>query len=437
MTNYAHEGGDWLLADMTRRDVLMRAVAVLGVCALPTSLFAAHSDPDPVVPVQPGFGAAKSLILLYMAGGMSHLDTLDPKPGQAVQGPIAAIPSVVDGVQLGEHMVKLAQRMDRCALIRSLTSTQGAHEQGDYYLHTSYTARGTTKHPTLGAWAAQSLPRLNPTLPPYVTISGGSRQSGAGFLDAAYGPLPIGDPSRGLANISAPSGINVAREQHRRELLQALDGFGRAPADAGAVKAYHQLYSEAEKLMASRDLAAFDIAAEPEAIRAMYGNDAFANGCLMARRLVEHGVRTVEVTLGGWDTHDDNETRVKERCSVLDRTLSALLDDLQAQGLLATTVVALVSEFGRSPVINQHDGRDHHPKCFSALLAGGGVRGGRIHGASDERGDSPAKDPVGIPDLNATLAHALGCDLAKVTTSPDGRPFTVADKGKPIAGIFT
>ena len=416
--------------DPTRRDILLRAAGLLGVSLLPMGLWANDPPAPGVVPA-----TAKSLILLYMAGGMSHLDTLDPKPGREVQGAIGAIPSAVDGIMLGQHLPNLAKRLDRCALIRSLTSTQGAHEQGTYYVRTGYTQRGTARHPAFGAWTAQLLPRMNPTLPPYISIGGDSRHPGAGFLPAACGPLPIGDPSKGLQNASPAKGIDQARQDRRMALLEEMDGVGSAP-DAASVRAYHELYAEAVKLMASKDLAAFDLGQEPEAIRTSYGEDPFGNGCLLARRLVERGVRTIEVGLGGWDTHDDNADRVQDRCTILDRSLPTLLADLESRGLLATTLVAVVSEFGRSPKMNVRDGRDHHPKCFSALLAGGGVRGGQVHGASDEDGEAPARDRVLVPDFNATLAHALGCDLKRVVHAPDGRPFTVADKGSPVLSLF-
>lgn len=413
---------------LTRRALLTRAAALLGVLALPDLAWA--GDP-PAAPAP-----ARSLILLFMAGGMSHLDTLDPKPGRPVQGAIGAIPTAVDGVQLGQHLPNLARVLDRCALIRSLTSTQGAHEQGVYYMRTGYTLRGTVRHPVLGAWLGHLLPRANASLPGLVTIGGDSRHPGAGFLPAACGPLPIGDPSRGLQHAAPATGIDAGRTARRRALLDDLDHAGQAP-DAAAVRAYHELYAEAVRLMGSQDLAAFDLGQEAAATREAYGGDAFGSGCLLARRLVERGVRTVEVNLGGWDTHDDNADRVQERCAILDRALPALLRDLEQRCLLASTLVAVVSEFGRSPQMNVRDGRDHHPKCFSALLAGGGVRGGRVHGASDADGEAPAADPVSIPDLNATLAHALGADLNRVVQAPDGRPFTVADKGRPIITLFS
>jgi hypothetical protein len=414
----------------TRRDLLIRTAGLLGVSLLPPLLWPAEPPPAGAPPVK-----ARSLILLFMAGGMSHLDTLDPKPGREVQGAIGAIPSAVDGVMLGQHLPRLAKVLDRCALIRSLTSTQGAHEQGVYYVRTGYTMRGTARHPALGAWNARLLPRQNPTLPPFIAIGADSRHPGAGFLPAACGPLPLGDPERGLPFATPAAGVDAARQERRRALLADLDGRGCAP-EAGSVRAYRELYAEAATLMGSQDLAAFDLAAEPEALRSTYGDDPFGNGCLLARRLVERGVRTVEVTLGGWDTHDDNADRVQERCAILDRGLPALLTDLEQRGLLASTLVAVVSEFGRTPHYNVRDGRDHHPKCFSALLAGGGVRGGMVHGASDEDGEAPARDPVSVPDLNATIAHALGCDLARVEHAADGRPFTIADKGRPLTNLL-
>lgn len=422
---------------LTRRAVMARAAALLGVLMLPDLLRPGEAkDETPPAAQAPGFAAAKSLILLYMAGGMSHLDTLDPKPGRPVAGGIAAIPTAADGVQIGQHLPNLAKLMDRCALIRSLTSTQGAHEQGSYYVHTSYLMRGTARHASLGSWAGALLPRRDPTLPAYVSIAGGSRHPGAGFLPADCAPLPIGDPARGLANATPPHGVDAARHDRRMVLLTDLAAAGHAPPAAAPVEAYHQLYAAAIRMMGREQIAAFDIGQEPEAVKTPYGDDAFGKGCLLARRLVEHGVRTVEVQLGGWDTHDDNDRRVQERCAILDRGLSALIADLAARNLLGTTLVAVISEFGRTPKINQHEGRDHHPACFSALLAGGGVRGGRVHGASDEDGAKPARDPVEVPDFNATLAHALGCDLHHVLKNGDGRPFTVADKGKPVLALF-
>jgi uncharacterized protein (DUF1501 family) len=196
------------------------------------------------------------------------------------------------------------------------------------------------------------------------------------------------------------------------------------------------MYDDAVKMMKSAELTAFDLEKEPEALRNKYGRDNFGQGCLLARRLVEHGVRHVEVSFGSWDTHNANFTRVPELCDELDVALSTLLQDLSSRGLLDDTLVVLATEFGRTPEINQNDGRDHHPKAFTCLMAGGGVKGGYVYGASDERGFSVADKPVNVPDLNASVAYALGIPLDAVLYSPSKRPFTVVDKGKPVLDLF-
>jgi uncharacterized protein (DUF1501 family) len=188
--------------------------------------------------------------------------------------------------------------------------------------------------------------------------------------------------------------------------------------------------------MGSKDLASFDLKQESEDLRTAYGDNSFGQGCLLARRLVENDVRYIEVGLGGWDTHDDNFERVADQAAVLDRGLSTLLADLTARGMLDETLVVLATEFGRTPRINQNQGRDHYPKAFSGLLAGGGISGGKVHGQTSENGGEVVKDPVQVADFNATIAHGLGLPLDKVLTSPSGRPFTVADKGLPITALF-
>jgi uncharacterized protein (DUF1501 family) len=218
-----------------------------------------------------------------------------------------------------------------------------------------------------------------------------------------------------------------------REFNQAFEA--RFPQQQ--VRAYGAAYDHAIKLMKSRDLAAFDLTAEPDSMREAYGGDAFGKGCLLARRLIERDVRFVEVSLGGWDTHQDNFPRVEARAALLDQALSTLLQDLSSRGLLDETLVVLATEFGRTPKINQNNGRDHYPKAFSCLLAGGGVKGGSIVGSTDGRGAEVISDPVTIPDFNATIAYALGLPLDQIVTAPSGRPFTVADKGQPLKQLFS
>ena len=202
------------------------------------------------------------------------------------------------------------------------------------------------------------------------------------------------------------------------------------------MRAYTDMYADAIKLMHSKDLVAFDLSGEPEALKERYGKNSFGQGCLLARRLLEHGVSFVEVSMGGWDTHNSNFVNVPERAGILDAAFSTLLDDLDRRGLLDDTLVVLATEFGRTPDINTNEGRDHHPQAFTCVLAGGGVKGGTVHGRTDERGAKILEKPVKVQDFNATIAYALGLPLDQVLYSPSMRPFTVADKGQPVVDLF-
>lgn len=379
---------------------------------------------------------AKRVIYLYLSGGMSHLDTLDPKEDSEVRGPFQSIPSNVTGIRLGEPMKRLARQMDKVSLIRSLSSTQGAHERGRYFMRTGYTQRGTIRHPATGAWALRLAGKLNPTLPGYVRIGGDSQHPGAGFMEAKYAPLPIGNPESGLQNSRLPKGIRPSQMRARLQLSNQFDAMFRARYDHRAVRAYNDAYSDAIALMNSRDLHAFDIHRETKMTRTAYGENAFGQGCLLARRLVEQDVRFVEVSSGGWDTHQNNFDRIRNKADELDRALATLLEDLSQRGLLSETLVVVATEFGRTPKINQNNGRDHYPKAFSGLLAGGGIRAGYVHGKTDSKGGEVIEDAVSIPDFNATIAAALGLPQDRIIHSDSGRPFTVAHKGKPI-NLFT
>ena len=220
------------------------------------------------------------------------------------------------------------------------------------------------------------------------------------------------------------------------KLIDTFDSAFQKKFPQRQVDAYNDFYRQATQLMSSEDLKAFDISQESEKVRADYGDDRFGQGCLLARRLVEHNVRFVEVALDGWDHHVDLYERLPEKAAALDQALSALLKDLQSKGLLKETLVVLATEFGRSPKINANGGRDHHPGVFSGLLAGGGIKGGRFFGTSDKDGHSPEEDPVAVADFNATIAHAMGLPLAQEITSPSGRPFKVAHDGVPLVNLF-
>jgi hypothetical protein len=382
---------------------------------------------------------ASSVIYLFMSGGMSHLDTFDPKPKRKdLMGRTEVIGSRADGIQVSGFLPKSAAVMDKVCVINSMTSTDGAHEHGSYILHTSFPMRGTVEHPALGAWVIKLGGKLKQDIPGFVAIDTPAELSSAGFFGPTYGAAPIGDPKQGLQDCRPPSSVSEADFQRRLALADRLNRNFHEKFPHEDVAAYSSLYEQAVRLMKSEDLKAFNIESETAATKELYGPSRFAQGCLLARRLVEHGVRFVEVTLGGWDTHFDNFTAVEARCAEFDQAYAALIGDLASRGLLEKTLVVVGTEFGRTPEIQEQNraGRDHHPGAFSCVLAGGGVKGGFKYGATDGSGKKVRENHVKIPDLNATIAHALGLELDKKIQSPSKRPFTIADQGVPVLGVF-
>ena len=423
--------------EITRRHFITNAARTyLGVHLLPM-LGASLASAAPTGAA--AAAKAKHVIYLFMAGGMSHLDTFDPKPKRkAVMGPTETIPTSSDDIQIGHYLSHTAKVMDECCVINSMNSKQGAHEQGSYIMHTSYNMLGTIRHPSLGSWVLKLGGRLHPELPGFVAVNTSPELTGGGFFGAKYAAAPIGNPEEGLQDCRRPA--EVAEEDFARRLALA-DKLNRRfhqrypNTDVGS---YEELYQEATRLMHSKDLAAFDLSQESQATRNLYGKGRFAQGCLLARRLVQHGVRFVEVQLGGWDTHYDNFTGVAGRCREFDQAFAALITDLKKTGKLADTLVVVATEFGRTPEIkSEHsDGRDHHPGAFSCLLAGAGIKGGMRYGETDATGNKVRKDPVSVQDFNATIAHALGLPHDLVLMSPSKRPFRMADTGKPILNVF-
>lgn len=420
--------------DITRRNFAATlARRCLGVSIAP----ALASMGNPAWAAAASSGKADRVIYLYMSGGMSHLDTLDPKPRTEVQGPTKAIKTALPGVMLSEHMPGLAKLLSKVSLIRSMTSEQGAHAPGRYLAHTSYSPRATIRHPAMGAWMLHELGQKNKNIPGNVVIAGGSNHPGAGYMDLKHGPLPIGDVASGIPNSERLRGVTEVQFNKR---LSMVSKFGKRFYDLypnKKVKGYGEMYADAIRLMRSEDLKAFDIGLEKEATREKYGKDKFGQGCLLARRLIERDVRFVEVGYGGWDTHNENFDRMPEKVPVLDKALSALLQDLQSRGLLKNTLVVLTSEFGRSPKINERIGRDHHPAAFTSILAGAGIKQGYVHGESDKRGHGVEKDPVRVQDFTATIATAVGIDTDKEVFSATRRPFKVADDGEAVTNVLT
>jgi hypothetical protein len=377
-----------------------------------------------------------NVIYLMMRGAMSHIDTFDPKPGREEQGETKPIATKLPGVMFGEHLPLLAGLADRLAVIRSLTTETGAHEQGTYLMRTSYAQLNSIRHPAFGSWALHVLGKRSRDLPGYVLVGNGNEHPGCGFLDPAVTPVPLADPERGLENIARPAYLSQANFERRLSLAERIDGDFKRHYAGRQIEAYDQMYADAVRLMGSGDLAAFDISREDVATRERYGRSRLGQGCLLARRLVESGVRCVEVEMGGWDMHRDLWEELPEKVGELDTAMAALIDDLAARGLLGSTLVVLATEFGRTPKVNENAGRDHHPAVFSCVLAGAGVKPGVVHGASDAAGRLPDRDAVSVADFNATIAAACGMPWEKEFLAPNGRPFKIGNDGTPVAAVL-
>jgi len=389
---------------------------------------AAASAPEP---------RARACIVLWMNGGPSHIDTFDPKPGAATAR-FAAIKTRAPGLAISEHLPLLAEHGDRLAVIRSMTSKEGNHDRARYLLHTGYSPNPTVKHPSLGGWIVEETrgkAGAESDIPSFVSIGGPS--VGAGFLGLQNGPFIVSDPNRPPDNVAPARDVDDARFARRLAARDALEQRFRDATRDPQLDGRRAIDEQAVRLMRSSKLVAFDVSQEPEAAKKAYGDSKFGRGCLMARRLVEAGVKVIEVVLDGWDTHQDNFERTKKLMAQLDPAFSSLLADLKDRKLLDSTLVACVGEFGRTPKINAQDGRDHFPAAWSAVLAGGGIRGGQAYGATSADGSQVADKPVTVPNLFATATTLLGLDPGKTVTSPIGRPIAITEDGAPIAALIT
>ena len=423
--------------DRSRRQFIADAAkALLGVGIAPCvgSLLASETQKAPAHRAR-----ADSVIYLNMMGGVSHIDTFDPKPEQTdIQGPVSTLATNVPGIRLSEFLPRLARQMDQVAIIRSMTSNQGDHVAAQYLLHRSYLEGGTISHPTLAAWAMHAMNKSNPELPGSASIGSNDDSLSTGFLDLKYAPVPISDPAQGLADSKPPKYVTEDRLSKRLALTQSFSEAFHGRYHYRQTEAHARMFDDAIRLMRSKDLKAFDIIKEASSIRAQYGASPFGQGCLLARRLVEHGLRFVEVGFGGWDSHFDNFGIVATNSAILDQALSTLLYDLSQRGMLDSTLVVVATEFGRSPVIVEahKNGRDHHPTAFSCVVAGGGVNGGQVYGATDTRGARVIDKQVSIPDFNATIGWALGLPIDDEFTASTGEQFQIANDGQPITELF-
>jgi Protein of unknown function (DUF1501) len=413
-----------------RQFMTMAAKTALGV-----SLFPAM---DRAVMAAAGSPKAKRLIYLFMAGGMSHIDTFDLKPGHSNQGSTRGIATNVTGCQISEFLPTLASQFDKLAVIRSLNTQTGDHEAGEYLMRTSYEPLATETHPSIGPWLQKHLGRMSKSLPDTVLISAPGRHPSAGFLDPTYSPLPIADPNRGLENTKVPEYLTGQSFEARMNLIDKFDKNFRKKYSDKNVRTYSDFYAEATALLASGELEAFDLNKEKDSERDRYGRDSFGQGCLLARRLIESNVRCVEVNCGGWDMHNSifDRNTLPARAGIMDKAVGNLLKDLSSSGLLSETLVVLATEFGRSPEINYNAGRDHHPAVFSSFLAGAGIQGGQFYGTSDAAAFAVESDGVTPSDLNATIATAMGISLDAIVHSPTSRPFKVANSGEAITKLL-
>lgn len=406
------------LDEVSRRQFVERtALTALGVSLLPGANLAM---------AQARGGKAKHVIYLYMGGGMSHIDTWDPKPGAETQGP-TAVAKTSGGEIISQNYEALLPHWNKIAVVNTLTQKTGDHRGGSYTMHTSYTPRATIVHPFLGSWAQKLLPPISDsqTLPESVVIGGGGDHPGSGFMGPGFAPLPLGSASGGLPN-SKPM-VDEPTFEDRLDLVKTFNGMFTRKYHTEEVAAYSEFYDKTLNLMTSKDLEAFDLNKEPQEMRSKYGNTGAGQGLLLARRLVQNGVRFVEVNIGGHDNHSGIfEAGPAQNFRGTAQALASLFEDLQATGLISETLVVMTTEFGRTPIINVNNGRDHHPLCFSGMLAGAGIAGGQKYGKSDARGYAVEENPVTPADFNATIAVATGMPLDKVIFSPSGRPFLIA-----------
>jgi hypothetical protein len=392
----------------------------------------------------------KSVIIMWMGGGPATIDIWDLKPGRPTGGEFRQIDTAASGVRISEHMPTVARQMRHLAIIRSLTTTEGDHMRGTQLMHTSYTPNPAVAFPSLGAVASHEIPKLRGyrpvSLPAYMAVGGAG--GGPGFLGMNYAPFTIQNPGTPPENIRPPAGIGQGemetadRIQRRRRLFSMLeDQFteGRAPHLTGATrnrfadgsKAHSDVYQKGFSLIASKEGKIFDLKGESQATVTKYGANNFGRSALMARRLVEAGVSAVEISLGGWDTHNANFNALATRqLPTLDKAMGSLVEDLVQRGKWQDTVLVWMGEFGRTPRINQNAGRDHWARCWSVVVGGGLIRGGQAYGRTDQDGMSVAENPVHVGDVFATIYRALGIDPTTQVRDNIGRPFA-------IAGAFT
>jgi hypothetical protein len=381
-------------------------------------------------------GTAKSVIHVWLPGGWAQQETFDPKPLAPAEyrGEFKAIDTVLPGVQFSETLRRSAAIADKITVVRSMTHGEAAHDRGTHNMFTGYRPSPALTYPSFGSVVAHELgPRAD--LPPYVCLpSLPAPDAGAGYLGSGFGPFAIGaDPANAnytVRDLSLPAGVDAARFAGRQQLREVVGRHFQRLEDGGTIAAMDSFYERAYALVQSAEAqAAFDIKTEPDAIRNEYGRNQAGQRMLLARRLVEAGVRFVTLSYGGWDMHARLRDGINRTVPAFDQAFAALITDLDRRGMLDSTLVMVSSEFGRTPRVNKDAGRDHWPKVFSVILAGGGVKRGLVYGASDAIAAEPQDSPLSIEDLATTVYHCLGIVAEKELMAPGNRPIEIVDGG--------
>jgi hypothetical protein len=378
----------------------------------------------------------KSLLVLWLDGGPSQLETWDPHPGSPIGGPTKAIKTSLPGVQIAEHYPRLAEELHHLSLIRSLVSKEGDHERASYLMKTGYPPDPTLHHPAIGAIVSRESPNPRLEIPPYISLGFDPHPARGGFLGRELDAFQLYDPGESPQNLT-PHFADARRQERRLANLEVVSHAFAQGREAASRKTLHRQSLEgALKMMSSEQLDAFSIAKELEAVRRAYGDSTFGRGCLVARRLIETGVRCVQVSLLSFDSHEQNFDKHRGNAAILDPAFTTLLRELRERDLFQSTVILCTGEFGRTPRINARDGRDHWPGGFSCLLGGGGLRGGVLIGGTDPTGQKRTpEDPIEVPDLYATVLHTLGIEYAREVLTPIGRPVKYS-AGTPIARLL-
>ncbi|MBT5815679.1 MAG: DUF1501 domain-containing protein [Opitutales bacterium] len=409
---------------INRRDFIYRA----GLSGMSLPFLNAASIPAPTA-------KAKSVIYIFLAGGLSQYDSFNVEVDKTVLGKSTIIDSNADGVRVSNYFPTLANHMDKLLVLNSMQTNQGAHPAGIYKMLTSYNPRSSITHPELGSWVNKSLTREQDSLPNFVSIGRG-RAGTAGFFPGQWAALPVQDPNLGIDFAERNRAVGEGKFNKRIDILDAMNkGFDQ---DYGTkdTRSYVDTYASSLKFMNSKDIDAFDLKKEDANIVSLYGKDEFSRSCLLAGRLVERGVRFAKVNLGGWDYHNDLYSKYPANANRLDKGLSSLLTHLSQKGLLESTLVVVSTEFGRKPEVNPNRGRDHHPDGFTCLMAGAGVKAGQIYGTTSSDGKHAEENKLDVIDFNATIAWRLGIDPAFEENTPNGRPFKLANRGEARKELF-